>query len=77
MGLAPGTPDAVVEVYLDAFRKVTLEREFLERGERISEGFTPMSARDVEGVVRTLADTTPEAVDYTKRLMRKQGMRVQ
>ena len=37
----------------------------------------PMAARDVEIVVRELADTPAEAVDYTKGLMRKQGMRVQ
>ncbi len=36
-----------------------------------------MPARDVESVVQTLADTSPEAVEYTKVLMRKQGVRIQ
>jgi hypothetical protein len=77
IGLAPATPDNIVDAYRDAFRKLSRDREFLERGEKISEGFAPMATRDVEIVVRALADTPPEAVDYTKGLMRKQGMRVQ
>jgi hypothetical protein len=36
-----------------------------------------MSAPDVEVVVRTLADTPSEAVEYTKAMMRKQGLRIQ
>jgi hypothetical protein len=31
----------------------------------------------VETVVGTLADTPSETVDYTKALMRKQGLRIQ
>ena len=60
-----------------AFDRLRAEREFLEQGEKISEGFTPMSAPDVETVVGTLADTPSAAVDYTKALMRKQGLRIQ
>ena len=63
--------------YRDAFGKLAAEREFLAQGEKISEGFTPMSAPDVETVVGTLADTPNEAVDYIKTLMRKQGLRIQ
>jgi hypothetical protein len=77
LALAPGTPDAILATYRDAFSKLGAEPEFLEQGERISEGFAPMSAPDVETVVGTLADTPSEAVDYTKALMRKQGLRIQ
>jgi hypothetical protein len=77
LALAQGTPDAILAAYRDAFDKLATEPEFLEQGERISEGFTPMSAPDVETVVGTLADTPNEAVDYTKAMMRKQGLRIQ
>ncbi len=77
LALAQGTPDAILTAYRDAFEKLAAEPEFLERGEKISEGFTPMSAPDVELVVRTLTDTPSEAVDYTKAMMRRQGLRIQ
>jgi hypothetical protein len=77
LALAQGTPDAILEAYRDAFGKLAAEPEFLAQGEKISEGFTPMSAPDVETVVGTLADTPNEAVDYIKTLMRKQGLRIQ
>jgi hypothetical protein len=77
LALAPGTPDAILTVYQDAFAKIAAEPDFLAQGEKISDGFAPMSARDVETVVGTLTDTTTEAVDYTKVLMRKQGLRIQ
>jgi hypothetical protein len=77
MALAPGTPDGVVAAYRDAFEKVVAEPEFLAQGDKISDGFAPMSAREVESVVATLAETPNEAVDYTKALMRKQGLRIQ
>jgi tripartite-type tricarboxylate transporter receptor subunit TctC len=77
IGLAAGTADEIVEAYRDAFGKVALDPEFLEHGEKISDGFAPMSPHDVEIVVQTLSDTPTAAVDYTKSLMRKQGLRVQ
>ncbi len=77
LALAPGTPDGILAAYRGAFAKVAAEPEFLEQGEKISEGFAPMTPRDVEVVVGTLADTPLEAVDYTKALMRKQGLRIQ
>jgi tripartite-type tricarboxylate transporter receptor subunit TctC len=77
LALAPGTSNGIVAAYRDAFANVATEPEFLAQGEKISEGFAPMSAHDVEIVVGTLADTTTEAVDYTKALMRKQGLRIQ
>jgi tripartite-type tricarboxylate transporter receptor subunit TctC len=77
LALAPGTPDDILAAYRDAFSKLGAEPEFLEQGERISEGFAPMSAADVETVVGTLADSPSEAVTYTKALMRKQGLRIQ
>ena len=77
MALAPNTPDDIVETYREAFRKLSVDPELLDLGERISDGFKPIMVRDFEGLVRTLADTPPEALEYIKTLMRKQGLRVQ
>lgn len=72
LALPPTTPDNIVAVYREAFKKAVTDRELLERGEKISDGFEPMTAQDVEFIARTLADTPPEAIEYTKALMRKQ-----
>jgi hypothetical protein len=77
LALPPGTPGDLLDVYRGAFEKLAAEPDFLEQGDKISDGFAPMSWRDVETVVGTLADSPPEAVDYTKSLMRKQGIHVQ
>jgi hypothetical protein len=77
LALAERTPDGILAAYRDAFDKLSAEPEFLAQGEKISDGFAPMSARDVEIVVGTLADTPAEAVDFTKAMMRRQGVRIQ
>jgi len=77
LALAPRTGDAVLAAYRDAFDKVAADPDFLAQGEKISDGFAPMPAHDVETVVETLADTPNEAVEYTKGLMRKQGLAIQ
>ena len=51
--------------------------EFLKSGETISDGFVPATYKDVEAYIQTLADTPDEAIEYTTKLMRKQGMEVQ
>jgi Tripartite tricarboxylate transporter family receptor len=77
LGLAPGTSADNLETYREAFRKTVADKEFVDLGERISDGIWPMAAGELETIVRTLADTPPEALDYMKRLMRKQGLRIQ
>jgi hypothetical protein len=77
LALAPGTPDNIVETYRATFRKMIDDKEFMDRGQKISDGFEPLSANDVELIAQMLADTPPEAIEYTKNLMRKQGIRVQ
>jgi hypothetical protein len=77
LALAPATPDGVLAAYRTAFDKLATEADFLAQGEKMSEGFTVMSARDVKTVVDTLADTPDEAVDFTKAMMRRQGLRIQ
>lgn len=77
LGLVPGTSDELLESYRDAFRKFSADPEFVELGDKISDGFSPVEAADVEAFVRTLAETPPEALNYLSDLMRKQGLRAQ
>jgi tripartite-type tricarboxylate transporter receptor subunit TctC len=77
VALVPGTPDEILAVYRDAFIKVSADPDFLAQGTKISDGFFPMSASDTEDLIVTLANTPPEALEYTKGLMRKQGLRVE
>jgi hypothetical protein len=77
LGLAPGTSDEILASYRDAFHKFSADPEFVELGDKISDGFSPVEAADVEAFVRTLAETPPEALNYLSDLMRKQGLRAQ
>ena len=77
LALAPNTPDDILETYRQAFIKMAADPEFLKAGERISDGFFPMTYKDVEDYIRTLANTPKEAIEYTSALMRKQGIQVQ
>jgi len=74
--LSPNTPAEIVQIYRAALYKVFEDPEFRKFGETISEGLSWTPAPDVENAIRTLADTTPETLDYLRGLMRKQGMRV-
>ena len=76
LGLVPKTPDNIVAAYREAFTKASADKEFVQQGRAMSDGFEPTVASDVEAFARTLADTTPETLEYVKDLMRKQGMRV-
>jgi hypothetical protein len=77
LGLPPKTSDDIVAAYREAFKKMSTDKEFLDLGDKISDGFDPVYAEDVEGFVKTLADTPPEALGYMADMMRKQGWRVQ
>jgi hypothetical protein len=77
LGLVPGTPDDILMTYRDTFKKLSADPEFLELGDKISDGFSPVDALDVETFVRTCAETPQEALNYLSDLMRKQGLRVQ
>jgi tripartite-type tricarboxylate transporter receptor subunit TctC len=71
-----GTPQPIVETYREAFNKTAADSEFSNLGKKISEDFTPMSYKDVEALVQTLAATPQEAIGHTTSLMRKQGLSV-
>jgi len=77
MALPPKTPKALAGVHRAAYAKLMQDQEFLEKGAKISEGFTPMKAEDVEILVRKLASLPNEATEYMTVILRKQGLDVQ
>jgi tripartite-type tricarboxylate transporter receptor subunit TctC len=77
MALPPKTPKAMVDAHRVAYAKLMDDAEFLEKGRKLSEGFDPMSAPDVEVLVRQLAALPLEATEYMTVILRKQGLDVQ
>lgn len=76
--LIGGTPDDIVNAYRDAFAKMYQDPQFIERGMKVSDDLTPMSYQTVETLVNQLvANTTEEAEQYIKGVLRKHGMRVE
>jgi tripartite-type tricarboxylate transporter receptor subunit TctC len=74
LALPPGTPKEIVAAYREAYRKLATDSDFTKLGQKISEDFSPMSHEDVESLIKILADSPPEALSYTKVLLRKQGV---
>ena len=74
LALPPDTPAPILQVYRDAFDKMSKDPEFIERGKKMSEDFAPQAGKDVEDLLKTLGDTTPEALDYIKNMLKGQGI---
>jgi tripartite-type tricarboxylate transporter receptor subunit TctC len=76
LGILAQTPPDVVEAYRDAFKKLSKDPDFLQQGRKLSEDLVPMSVGEVEALIKTLAATSPQAVQYMSTLLRKQGLEV-
>jgi tripartite-type tricarboxylate transporter receptor subunit TctC len=74
LALPQDTPAPILKAYRDAFDKMTKDPEFLERGRKISEDFEAQAGPDVDALLKTLGDTTPEALDYIKNMLKTQGV---
>lgn len=77
IGLLPDTPPAVVTAYRNALIRAAADPEFVEVRQKITEDTTPVAHQDIELLVRTIAATPEEAMDYVKVILRKQGIQVQ
>lgn len=77
IALGPGVTEDIVLTYRQAFQAMAKDANFLAQGEKLSEGFSPQPAADIEFLVQSLANTSPEAINYMKALMNKQGLRVE
>lgn len=74
LALPVDTPEPIVRVYREAFNKMVKDPEFLARGKKMSEDFEAQSAIDVETLIKTLGQTPPEALDYIRDMLKKQGI---
>ncbi len=61
---AAGNAGAVVAAYREAYRKIMDDPEFNARGLKLSEVFEPMTADDVNSLIKDIVDTPMEATDY-------------
>ena len=77
LALPPKTPKNVVDVYRTAYGKISQDADFLDRARKISEDFVPLSAPEVETLIKKLSSLPPEATEYMTVILRKQGLDVQ
>lgn len=77
IGLLPGTPPVIVESYRAALHRAADDPEFVEVRKKITEDTTPVAHQDIELLVKTIAATPTEAMEYVKIILRKQGVQVQ
>ena len=77
VALPPGTPQNIIDMYRDAYTKVMRDPDFIERGKRQSEDFTPMTYQDVGLLMNTLGATPQYALDFINEMFRKQGLDAQ
>jgi tripartite-type tricarboxylate transporter receptor subunit TctC len=74
VALPPGTPEAYLKVYRDAFEQAAADPEFTEQGRKVSEDFEPMTGDDVTFLVTRIGKTSPEALAYLADMLKKQGL---
>jgi tripartite-type tricarboxylate transporter receptor subunit TctC len=74
LALPPHSPKAMLDTYRDAYAKAVQDPEFLERGKKISDDVTPILHEEVETLVNRLGSVSPEALDYMRNMLRKQGL---
>lgn len=76
VAMLEATPQPIVDQYREAFVRATRSAEFIAQGRRFSEDFETMKWQDVELLLRTLGNSSPEAIGYMNQLLRKQGLNV-
>jgi tripartite-type tricarboxylate transporter receptor subunit TctC len=74
LALPPNTPKPMVAAYREAFAKMSKDPEFLEKGKKMSQDFEAQTGEDVQNLITTLGKTSPEAFDYIRAMMKRQGI---
>jgi tripartite-type tricarboxylate transporter receptor subunit TctC len=74
LALPPNTPKPMVAAYREAFTKMSKDPEFLEKGKKMSQDFEAQTGEDVQNLITTLGKTSPEAFDYIRAMMKRQGI---
>jgi hypothetical protein len=76
VALPPKTAQNVVSGYRTAYKQISEDQEFLGGVRKVSEDFVPLDASQVERLLNSLAELPPEAIDYLKSILAKQGLKV-
>lgn len=74
LALPPNTPKPMVAAYREAFTKMSKDPEFLEKGKKMSQDFEAQTGEDVQNLIVTLGKTSPEAFEYIRAMMKRQGI---
>jgi hypothetical protein len=74
IALPPNTSTAVLDSYRAAYATVVADRDFIKRGNKISEDFEPMTFADVEFLIGQIGATPPEAIAHIGAMLRRQGI---
>jgi tripartite-type tricarboxylate transporter receptor subunit TctC len=68
--LPPDTPQAIVDVYRDAFRKVAADPEFAKAMDQAMQGYSVIMPEEMARAISDLAATPDEALKTTDELVR-------
>jgi hypothetical protein len=77
LALPPGTPPDIVQVYRDAFLKLTEDPDFLARAKGLAEDFTPTAWQDLQSWIKTMADTPDESIEFLSVMLHHQGVKAE
>jgi hypothetical protein len=76
LALPPATPKPVVTAYHDAMKQVFSDPAFSAQMNKLLPDALMMDGESVQTLLTDLANTSPEALEYMRRLQRKQGISV-
>jgi tripartite-type tricarboxylate transporter receptor subunit TctC len=76
LALPPDTPEAIADVYRDAFSRMVNDPEFIERSKKVADDFTPISYPDVEFWMKALGSAPLHAIEFIAAMMRGQGVKI-
>jgi tripartite-type tricarboxylate transporter receptor subunit TctC len=68
--LPPNTAQEIVNVYREAFMKVTADPEFLKQADQLMQGFTIIPPEEMAKAISDLESTPDEALKTTEELVR-------
>lgn len=74
IALPPGTDSAIVAAYRAACDEMAKDPQFIQAGKSMSEDFVIQTPEAVAASIKALADTPDEAIDFIKKLAKKQGL---
>jgi tripartite-type tricarboxylate transporter receptor subunit TctC len=73
MALPPGTPAAIIEAHRAAFGGIAADPAFLEQGRRFSQEFSSVPYENLDALVSTYMQMSPEVTNFMQDMLRRQG----